>query len=130
MIRMIKLFFLDNYILNIFDELYGLLNFIQKIVNKPVYKDLISEAITSCMDIIYMLVNNSHRKIEKYTPRIRDVCFKVLLTSNSKARVKGSALKVFLLIIEKTDYFPKEFISKEETFAKLYNYYESAKGEG
>ncbi|GJQ83173.1 hypothetical protein Trydic_g18200 [Trypoxylus dichotomus] len=120
---------IDNYVLNVFDESYGLLSFIQKTVDRRIYRNVISDAIKVCLDIIYTLLNNAIQKVEKHTPKIRDICLRILLTCNSTAHEKRKSLNVFLLIVEKTDYFPDGYPSREEVFGKLYCCYESASGE-
>lgn len=93
-------------------------------------KKVFSKAIVECIEIIYSLVNNSIQKVETYTPQIRDTCFKIVLTVNSKADEKNKAFELLQLILEKTDYYPKKYLSKEEIFIKLNRCYETATGRG
>jgi hypothetical protein len=104
---------LDLYLQHLFSRSQGLLCYITKIINKKPFQS----SVTNALEIIYILINNFSRKVEKYVVTIYDIAFKVIKSSLVTSTEKVKALEVVILSFEKIN----KYFEHPECYKDVYN---------
>lgn len=96
-IKPINIKFSDLYILHIFNGTENLREFITKTANKQEFKSSIKKSF----EILFTLINNFPKKIQKHVTTLHQVCMNILKSTMTTADVKIKALEVLNLSFEK-----------------------------
>ncbi|KAF5300806.1 hypothetical protein FQR65_LT09109 [Abscondita terminalis] len=106
---------INTYFLNIFNESTGLLHFLKEILYKPEYK----KVKLGCFELLYTIVNNFCKKIEKHLLHIINTCAPVVRSSAS-AIEKEKSLIVLSLILQKGNLYASDSENVENEIKLLY----------
>lgn len=91
--------FLDNYLLFIFNREYGIIKFINIILQKKTFK----KTKIQCFELLYLLVNNFPSRMEKHFSIMNEICLMMLKSSFGSADEKVKALTLICLMLTKID---------------------------
>ncbi|KAK4881292.1 hypothetical protein RN001_004611 [Aquatica leii] len=108
-------FTIDTYFLNIFNESTGLLQFLKQILYNANYK----KVKLVCFELLYTIVNNFNKKIEKHLLAIIKTCAPVVRSSASAAE-KEKSLGVVILILKQGNLYANTSEDVEKEISDLY----------